>query len=186
MGLKSYSLELAIFIASLLSNDIVSGQLSDWYEVMGRQSQPNVPSTCHTNVIKPSTAKQRYIVGCNSFHVPILEYLTKLIGLEFDPPIYFERFTANNYLKTNSVEDSAAIGYDFMLANPYMASCFETEGQAINLATQIRSLASLDPPYNMTQYGSVLFALENRTDIQGIMDIRGKKVGTNKITSLAT
>lgn len=77
---------------------------------------------------KPSVGGAReYKVGANTFHIPVLNYLTELLGQEFDPPISFSRETANNYMKSSSVEESLAMGYDFMVANPYAASCYESE-----------------------------------------------------------
>ena len=137
-----------------------------------------------------------YIVGANSWHIPVLDYLTNVaIGPTYDPPIRFKRVTANMYLTTSSIQESIEIGYDFMIANPHASSCYESERSAVSLATQIiinenpqqqSPVAEQPQSYNLTKYGATLYVLKNRTDIKSIQDIKGKKMGTNKITSLAT
>ena len=126
-------------------------------------------------------------MGANSWHIPILDYLTKYVGQQFDPPISFRRFTANEYLIWPR-EEAQAFGYDFMVAHPYASSCYQSEGQAVSLATQlnINYNPQTDQSYNLTKYGATLYVLANRTDIQTLQDIKGKKIGTNKITNLAT
>lgn len=132
---------------------------------------------------KPSVGEAKeYKVGANSFHIPIMDYLTDVVGSQFEPPISFKRTTANHYLKEDTVQESLNLGFDFMLANPYASSCYQSEGQAVSLATPLEK----GHPTNLTQYGAVLYALKERTDIQTLDDIKGKIVGTNKITSLAT
>ena len=141
-----------------------------------------------------TTTRREYIVGANSWHVPVIEYLTDVMGNDFEPPISFTRITANMYMKGITPKESLSMGYDFMIANPYVSSCFESEGKTITLATQvtISSRSQEDDSkntmqyYNLTQYGATLYTLKNRTDIQTLQDIKGKIIGTNKITNLAT
>lgn len=140
-------------------------------------------------VPKPSVGSARtYVVGANSFHIPLMDYLTEYVGTNFDPPISFVRETANTYLNQETVAESLAMNYDFMFANPYRASCFETEAKAYTIATQVESLDSpaLGRSFNLTEYGAVLYVHKNRTDIQTLADVKGKKIGTNRITALAT
>ena len=140
---------------------------------------------------KPTTQKQEYVIGSNTFHIPIWDYLTERIGSEFEPNISFTRQTANTYLKVPLDEINAnangayddLLQYDFVLTNAYSAACFATEQQTVPLATQLHVT---DPRYNLTHYGSVLYTLRNRTDIVSIQDVKGKKVGTNKLSNLAT
>ncbi|KAL3911732.1 MAG: hypothetical protein SGILL_007166 [Bacillariaceae sp.] len=130
-----------------------------------------------------STAKRQYIVGGNSFHVPILEYLTWRLQDDFSPPINFTRMTANVYLKFPPSElDTDRFDYDFVVSNSYIASCFQSEQATHAIATQLH----VSPGYNLSEYGAVLYTLSNRTDIRSIQDVKGKKIGTNKITGLAT
>ena len=137
-----------------------------------------------------TTTRREYIVGANSWHVPVIEYLTDVIGNDFEPPIQFTRITANMYMKGITPTESLSMGYDFMIANPYVSSCFESEGKTITLATQVTisqdSHNTSGAFYNLTQYGATLYTLKNRTDIQTLQDIKGKIIGTNKITNLAT
>ena len=141
---------------------------------------------------KPSVSQndetKEYIVGSNTWHIPILNYLSKYVGEQFDPPISFRRVTANGYLKVPKDESMEWGDYDFMIANPYASSCYQSENQAISLATQIRINynAHTQRHHNLTHYGATLYVLNNRTDIQSLEDIKDKKIGTNKITSLAT
>ena len=130
--------------------------------------------------------RRAYKVGANTFHIPVLDYLTDLIGADFDPPISFTRSSANLYLKSSTVQESVAMEYDFMLANPYAASCYESEGQAVSLATQLVLLRDTNNVFNLTRYGAALYTLQNRTDITTVADVKGKKIGSNKITALAT
>ena len=144
--------------------------------------------------MKNGTNPGEYIVGANSWHIPVLDYLTNVaIGPTYDPPIRFRRVTANMYLTTSSIQESIEIGYDFMIANPHASSCYESERAAVSLATQIiinenpqQSPEQQPQSYNLTKYGATLYVLKNRTDIKSIQDIKGKKMGTNKITNLAT
>ena len=138
---------------------------------------------------KPSVGSARvYLFGANSWHIPVLDYLTEVVGQEFDPPISFTRASANLYLKNDTVEGSLGMGFDFMLANPYQSQCYESEGQAVSLATQIfkREDPRTGKLVNLTQYGATLYTLTERADIKTLKDVKGKIVGTNKITSLAT
>ena len=171
----------------------------------GGQTQQVAASSClapkpkamgGARYMKNGTNPGEYIVGANSWHIPVLDYLTKVIGPTYDPPIRFRRFTANNYLTSSSIEESMDIGYDFMIANPHASSCYESERSAVSLATQVfinqnpqkRRLSPEQQPqsYNLTKYGAALYVLKNRTDIRTVQDIKGKKIGTNKITNLAT
>jgi hypothetical protein len=172
---QSAFLRVVIMAAFLLGN--LSSASSQQDDGVCRAPKPSVGSV-----------PREYIVGGNTFHIPIMDYLTDVVGSQFDPPISFTRRTANLYMKTSTVEESLAMGYDFMVNHPYATSCYESEGQAVSLATQFFVKGAVDTGeiYNLTQYGAVLYVLQNRTDIQTMADIKGKKVGTNKITNLAT
>ena len=113
----------------------------------GGQTQQVAASSClapkpkamgGARYIKNGTNPGEYIVGANSWHIPVLDYLTNVaIGPTYDPPIRFRRVTANMYLTTSSIQESIEIGYDFMIANPHASSCYESERAAVSLATQI-------------------------------------------------
>ena len=140
------------------------------------------------------TDRQEFLVGANRFHQPLLDYLTDVVGNEFDPPLVFKREFVGNYLTTSSVNESLNMGFDFMLSNPYRTSCFESEGQAVPLASQImldrdqsNTITINDHDrHNLTEYGAVLYTLQNRTDITSLQHVKGKRIGTNQLTSLAT
>lgn len=132
-------------------------------------------------------AVREYIVGGNTWHIPVLDYLTQVMGKDFDPPIAFVRETPNLFLNAASPEVARELPLDFVIANPHRASCFATEVGTIPLATQLFNQPQLDGIYkNFSQYGATLYALKNRTDLRTILDIKDKKIGTNKITNLAT
>ena len=142
------------------------------------------------NVSKPSikgTARE-YILGGHLWHSLVADYLTDVVGQQFDPPITFTHKSFMYWLKAATVKDALAQGYDFISSNSYRGSCYESEGQAIALATERR--IDKDPDtgklYNVTQFGAVLYTLSNRTDIMTVEDVRGKKMGTNRYSNLAT
>ena len=124
---------------------------------------------------------REYKFGCHTRHHKLVEYLTEVVGQTFDPPISFYPENAPLYFQTSSVEESLALNYDFMVTNAYRGACFETEGNTIPLATEVRA-----DVVNITEFGAVLYTLKNRTDIRTMEDIKGKKVGSNKIDNLAT
>ena len=136
------------------------------------------------SVLSSARNTTTYIVGSNSWHIPVLNYLTEIIGPEFDPPINFERVSANIYMKESTVQESLGLGFDFMVANPHVASCFESEGKAVTLATQV--VPDTNRGFNLTEYGATLYVLANRTDITRVAHVKNKRIGTNKFTNLAT
>lgn len=146
----------------------------------------NNQATCRAPT--PSVGSARaYKVGGNSWHIPVLDYLTEVVGPQFDPPISFYRESANPFLQTQSVAESLDMGFDMMVAHPYATSCFETEGDAVSFATQIMVNQFNDGSFhNHTMYGSVLYVLDERKDINTLEDIKGKKLGSNRIAALAT
>lgn len=137
-------------------------------------------SVCNATT-KPSVAQTEYIVGCTSIHDPLLNYLTDRVGSKFDPPLRFFRNYSGDFL----IEEETP-HFDFFVANPHLASCVETETGAVSLATQIADNEWNGTSYNISTYGAVLYTLKNRTDIRSVEDVKGKKLGTNKITLLAT
>ena len=154
----------------------------------GEGDEPSSSSSSSSSG-SPLPTTREYVVGCNSWHVPILDYLTDVMGEEYEPPIAFTRLSSNMYMDADTMEESLRIGYDFMIANPYVSSCYESEGMTTTLATQVSINQDSRVPgqyYNLTQYGATLYTLRNNTAIQTPEDVKGKIIGTNKITNLAT
>lgn len=155
--------------------------------LVSAQGLDTTPSAEQCRVPKPTVSldgePRVYRVGANSWHRPVLAYLTKYIGQQFDPPVSFVRETANMYLRFETPQESIDFGYDFLINNPYAASCYETEAGAITLANQV---LNNNGNYNLTHYGAVLYVKKERYDIQTMDDIKGKILGTNRIASLAT
>lgn len=145
---------------------------------------------CAVKHLLPEGTKREYIFGAGQArHPPLVDYLTDVVGQQlFDPPISFTYLPFEGWMDAPTVEESLEIGYDFILSNCYRSSCHEAEGKAITLATEYRSI--MDPntgqPVNTTQFGAVLYTLSNRTDILTVQDVRGKKLGTNQFSNLAT
>lgn len=132
--------------------------------------------------------KREYILGGHSWHAPLAEYLTDVVGQEFDPPITFSHKFYSYWLDAPTVEEALSLGYNFISSNAYRNSCYETEGKAISLAAERRSI--IDPKTrqtaDITHFGVALYTLSNRTDILTVSDVRGKKIGTNQYSNLAT
>ncbi|KAL3940226.1 MAG: hypothetical protein SGBAC_005186 [Bacillariaceae sp.] len=151
---------------------------------------PNVQAQECLNVDKPSIngTQRQYLLGGHSWHRPVLEYLNDVVGQQFDPPISFTWTTQAGWLNAPTVKDALARGFDFIVTNSYRSSCFEAEGKAITLATE--RIVSKDPDtgmlFNITQFGAALYTLSNRTDIQTVTDVIGKKIATNRYSNLAT
>ncbi|CAJ1965359.1 unnamed protein product [Cylindrotheca closterium] len=149
------------------------------------QAQDDCP-----NFSKPSIngTQREYIFGGHYWHSLVADYLTDVVGQQFDPSITFKYNSSKYWLKAATAKDALAEGYDFISSNSYRGSCYESEGHAIALATERR--VDQDPEtgelYNVTQFGAVLYTLSNQTDILTVEDVRGKKLGTNRYSNLAT
>ncbi|CAJ1965347.1 unnamed protein product [Cylindrotheca closterium] len=152
-------------------------------------SSPSLsPSLSPSPSLHNETTQREYILGGHSWHLPVIDYLNDVVGQQFDPPIRFTWKTHAEWLNAPTVEDALARGYDFINSNAYRSSCYESEGKAIALATERRVLRDPDTRllYNVTQFGAALYTLSNRTDILTVQDVRGKKIGTNRYSNLAT
>ncbi|CAB9497189.1 activated protein kinase catalytic subunit alpha-1 [Seminavis robusta] len=127
-----------------------------------------------------------YLMGGVGWTSGLADYLTARIGHQFDPPVSFAHTSANKYLKTPA-DEAPALGFDFIFQNAYVVSCVESEVQAVPLVSMVSAKQEFDGELiKATQIGAVLYTLKNRTDIQTLDDIKGRKVGTNQITNLAT
>ena len=152
--------------------------------------------SCPTDFIKPSvdgivvngTFQREYVFGGHKWHPPVMEYLNDQVGRKFDPPITFTSGSYKGWLNAPTVEEAKKAGLDFMITNPYRNSCYETEGDAITLATELKIRQDPDTGrvFNSSNLGAVLYTLSNRTDIMTVDDVKGKIVGSNTPTGLAT
>lgn len=141
------------------------------------------------SAINGAQTRREYVLGGHSWHVPVLDYLNDVVGSQFDPPITFRYAPFSSWLDAPTVKEALALGYDFISSNSYRSSCYESEAKTITLATERR--VDRDPEtgelsFNVTQFGAALYTLSNRTDIHAVQDVRGRKIGTNRYSNLAT
>ena len=154
------------------------------------QEQP----VCQAPIFLEEGAKRVYKVGVLAirgvenanaqYNKVFSEYLTKAVGVKFDPPLTFEMEA--KALDEEPLDFFASPEVDFVFSQSAVFSCLDTEVGATSLATQIAARKVNDEVYELTQFGGVIFVKddENATDIQGIEDIRGKRVAVASIIGL--
>ena len=165
-----------------------------WFLATG---MPMVKATgqCQVPLRKAVEAERSYRVGVlairgvesayNDYNATFSEYLTKVAGSTFDPPISFEMVAVpfgdgeNDPLNLFASDD-----YDFLYANPSMFSCIQSEMGASSLVSKISKRNVNGQVYNLTKFGGVIFTRANNSQVNTIADVRGQRVGAVSLSGL--
>ena len=175
----------------------------------------------NSDSVDRSETIRTYIIGANTWHMPILDYLQATINgqtaetgtadnaIHTNGTIRFELLPSNNYLNEPSVAESLSYNYDFIIANPYQTSCYQSEVGAVPIVTSANKydpsdwkglLEEPNRPF-WSVYGAVLYTTKAKAmasesgysideqrprPIQTVRDVRGRIIGTNKFKNLAT
>ena len=111
------------------------------------------------------------------------EYLTRSIGDDFDPPISFE-IAPVAFGKEGVIDRFTSGQYDFVFANPTVASCVDSEVGTHAIASMIARRRVNSNNYDLTEFGGVIFARADNDEVNSIYDIVGKRTACISITGL--
>lgn len=140
----------------------------------------------------PSAEKQVYKLGVlanrgietayNEFN-GTARYLTESIGYDFEPPITFE--IAPVPFGSIDVVDRFVTGdFDFVMANPSISSCIDSEIGTSSLASMISTRTSNSQSYELSQFGGVIFTRASNDEINTIYDLVDTVVACISLTGL--
>jgi len=113
------------------------------------------------------------------FNTTFNDYLTAVVGPQFDPPLTFEMSTVG--LK-KLYEHAFAV--DFMYIHPGAFSCIESEFGAQSLVSQISRRNIGGNIYDLTEFGGVIIARADNDAVNHITDLKGKIVAAASIGGL--
>jgi serine/threonine protein kinase/ABC-type phosphate/phosphonate transport system substrate-binding protein len=117
------------------------------------------------------------------FNATFNTYLTESAGQRFDPPIRFE-LKPLNFISL--FEDAETQSVDYIYVNPSAYSCIESEYEAHSLVSQVSRRKVGGGVYDLKKFGGVIATLRNRTDIQGISDLKNKVIAAASISGLGS
>lgn len=112
------------------------------------------------------------------------DYLTQTAGKQFDPPITFENVPVVFGESQGVIEKYLSGRYDFVYANPSLATCVASEGGLNYLASVISRRKVAGQVYHLTRFGGVLFTQADNDDISSISDIKGKRTACVSLNGL--
>lgn len=134
--------------------------------------------------------KEVYTIGVLEFRGPgtafaqhgvtFTEYLTEAAGKRFNPPIRFEMKPIDFQTMFDETE---AETIDFIYVSPSPFSCLESEYGAQSLVSHISKRVVGGKVYTLPKFAGVIAVRADTTDINHLVDLKGKIVASAAISS---
>jgi ABC-type amino acid transport substrate-binding protein len=112
------------------------------------------------------------------------DYLSATAGSKFDPPVSFEMVAVPFGLERDPVDEFIKGDYDFVFTNPGMFSCIDTEVGMHTLTSIISRRKVNDEVYSLNKFGGVIFTWAGNDEINGVLDLKDKRLGLVSIGGL--